>query len=370
MKRLLLVLSVVTITSAAVAYAAAATGPNLYAQTAIVSDGSTKATTTDANLLNPWGIAYFPGGPWWISDNNSGFSTEYDSAGAPVVPTVTIPPPASGTGTATPTGIVANWTNEFFAMPGSTTTPPQLAQFIFSTEDGTIAAWNPAVNATQAQLVVDNSQAGAVYKGLAMGNNASGVFLYATNFHSGTIDVFDSNFHPAILTGNFSDSALPAGYAPFGIANINGNLFVTYALQDSAKHDPVHAKGDGYVDVFGTNGHLIKRFASKKKLNAPWGVTVAPYNFGHFSADILIGNFGDGKINGFDPVTGASKGQLIDAATNKPMVIDGLWGLSFGGALGSDPGALYFTAGPNSEADGVFGVITAQQPSGGGPGPY
>jgi uncharacterized protein (TIGR03118 family) len=198
-----------------------------------------------------------------------------------------------------------------------------------------------------------------VYKGLAFGNNASGVFLYATNFRSGKVDVFDSNFNRATLRGSFSDPDLPAGFAPFGIANIVGNLFVTYAQQDTAKHDPIHGAGLGVVDIFDTNGNLIRRFASKRKLNAPWGVVQAPFNFGRASADILIGNFGDGRINVFNPRTGSSERQLTDAS-GKPIAIDGLWALTFGGAQSSDPGTLYFDAGPNKEVDGLFGTLTPQ----------
>ena len=329
-----------------------------YLQTNLVSDGTVPAVTTDPNLLNPWGIAFFPGGPFWISDNNSGFSTLYDGAGI-IIPLVVTIPWAAGSTKGTPTGIVVNANPTIFIIPK--TTDPAL--FIFASEDGTISAWSFLISLTQAQLVIDNSQGGsatgAVYKGLAVGNNATDSYLYATNFRSGKIDVFNSAFASATLAGSFSDPNLPAGFAPFGIANVLGNLFVTYAQQDAAKHDPVHGAGLGYVDIFDTSGNLIERFASKGKLNAPWGIAHAPFNFGQLSNRILIGNFGDGRINGYGPVTTRFVGQLKDTS-NKPITIDGLWALSFGGALGSDPGTLYFTAGPNGEANGLFGSLSAQ----------
>jgi uncharacterized protein (TIGR03118 family) len=209
--------------------------------------------------------------------------------------------------------------------------------FIFDTEDGTISGWNFGdVDPRKARLVVDNSaggsSTGAVYKGLAMGVNSSGVILFATNFRSGKVDVFDSSFHPATLSGSFSDPGLPSGFAPLGIANIRGNLFVTYALQNSATHDDIAGPGAGFVDVFDTNGNMIERFATREHLNAPWAIAAAPLNFGKFSGDVLIGNFGDGKINAFDPASGSFHGQLKDQG-KKEIVIDGLWALSFGGVL-------------------------------------
>jgi uncharacterized protein (TIGR03118 family) len=328
-----------------------------YIQTNLVSDGAVPALTTDPNLLNSWGIAFFPGGPFWIADNGSGLSTLYDGLGNIIPLVINIPDP---TGTkphgGTPTGIVAQTNPTLFMIPN--TTDP--AEFIFDTEDGTIAAWNSVLDLTNAHIVVDNSQGGsstgAVYKGLALGNNTTGSFLYATNFRSGKIDVFDSTFKPATLAGSFSDPNLPNGAAPFGIANISGNLFVTYAKQDSAKHDDVPGAGLGWVDIFDTNGNLIGTFAKGGKLNAPWGVAQAPFNFGRFSNAILIGNFGDGRINAYNPINRKFLGQLADPS-GKPITIDELWALTFGGALGSDPGTLYFTAGPNDEADGLFGSL-------------
>jgi uncharacterized protein (TIGR03118 family) len=329
-----------------------------YQQTNLVSDGAVQALTTDGQLKNPWGIVAFPGGPFWISDNGAGVSTLYDGKGDIVPLTVKIPPPAGSSGaTAAPTGIVWNPNGQAFLLA-----PGQAALFIFATEDGTISAWNPTVNRTAAVLEVDNSQGGngAVYKGLALATNSHGVFLYATNFRNGTVDVFDSSFKPATLSGSFADPTIPAGYAPFGIAYIDGNLFVSYALQDSAKHDDVAGQGHGFVDVFDTNGHLIRHFARRGALNSPWGMVRAPLDFGGFSSHVLIGNFGDGHISAFDS-NGDFRGQLRNPAGNR-ITIDGLWGLMFGIGVAADPNTLYFTAGINHEADGLFGTVQAAEP--------
>jgi uncharacterized protein (TIGR03118 family) len=326
-----------------------------YKQTNLVSDGAVAAAVTDTNLKNPWGLVAFPGAPFWIADNATGLSTLYDGKGNIAKLTVTIPPPkGSPSGTmATPTGVVWNPNAQLFQVAG------QASLFIFATEDGTISAWSPTVNLTNAQLEVDNSQggSGAVYKGLALATNATGVFLYATNFRAGTVDVFDSKFAPAKLAGAFSDPHLPAGYAPFGISLIDGNLFVTYALQDSAKHDDVKGAGHGFVDIYDTDGHLITRFSSRGALNSPWGVVRAPETFGPFSSRILVGNFGDGRISAFSSF-GEFRGQLRDTKRH-PISIDGLWSIVFGVAAASDPNTLYFTAGTNDEMDGLFGSLQA-----------
>ena len=327
-----------------------------YVQTNLVSDISAfNPVTVDPDLVNSWGLDFFLGSPFWVADNGKGVATLYDGKGIKVPLTVTIP--GIGGATSAPTGLVANKTAVQFKLPkGDPNGAPAL--FLFATEDGTIAAWNLSDGMT-AELPVDNSASGAVYKGLAIGANAAGAFLYATNFHAGTVDVFDTNFAPATLSGSFKDPNLPAGYAPFGIREISGNLFVTFALQKPPdNHDDLAGPGHGFVDVFDTNGNLIERFASRGKLNSPWGIAVAPYNFGSVSTDVLIGNFGDGKINAFT-VNGDFQGQLRDPSNNK-IVIDGLWALQFGGAANSDPGTLFFTSGPNSESDGLFGSLTAQ----------
>jgi uncharacterized protein (TIGR03118 family) len=328
---------------------------NAYVQTDLVSDGAIPAKTTDPDLKNAWGIAFFPGGPFWIADNATGLSTLYDGTGAKQSLVVTIPPPKGATAdtTATPTGMAWNPTTQF-QIPG--TNLPSL--FIFATEDGTISAWNPNLpDRTRAVLAVDNSTSAtdAVYKGLAIATNSRGNFLFAANFHAGTVDVFDSNFAPAKLDGTFTDPDLPAGFAPFGIRNIDGDLFVTYALQNAEKHDDVAGLGNGFVDVFDTDGHLIQRFASRGQLNSPWGITRASFDFGPFSGDILIGNFGDGRINVFGP--GGEFLEQLQGTDGKAIEIDGLWSLTFGGASKSDPDTLYFTAGPNEEMNGLFGSV-------------
>jgi uncharacterized protein (TIGR03118 family) len=342
----------------------------VYLQNNLVSDIAGVARFTDSNLVNPWGITASPNSPFWISDNGTGVSTLYDGNGnsipanSPLV--VTIPLPAGSVASnASPTGIVFNGTSDFTVSSGNQSGP---AVFIFATEDGTISAWNPTVNGTNAILEVDKSIIptplnGAVYKGLALGSNAGGNFLFAANFRSGAIDVFDKNFAPATLAGSFTDPNLPAGFAPFDIANFGGQLFVTYAMQDAAKHDDVAGLGNGFVDVFDTNGNFIKRFASQGTLNSPWGMVMAPASFGQFAGDLLVGNFGDGRINAFNPTSGAFIGQLqTDIGT--PLTINGLWGLDFGNGIGSgSPNTLFFTAGIGDEGHGLFGSIAPATPN-------
>ncbi len=334
-----------------------------YQQTNLVSDLPGVAKVTDPHLINSWGILHNSTSPFWIADNGTGVSTLYNGAGTPIALVVTIPPPGgspAGT-TAAPTGVVFNGTSGFVVSNGTTSGP---ARFIFSTEDGTISGWNPAVNPTNAILEVDNSQASpsAVYKGLAMGSNATGTFLYATNFRAGTVDVFDSSFHQVSLAGSFTDPSLLPGYAPFGIANIGGELYVTYALQNAEKHDDVAGPAHGFVNIYDTNGNLIRRLVTRGRLNSPWGLALAPSSFGRFSNDLLIGNFGDGRINAIDPATGDFLGQLRDT-NNNPITINGLWGLDFGNGANAGPTTmLFFTSGLNDEADGLFGSIVSVGP--------
>jgi uncharacterized protein (TIGR03118 family) len=354
-----LILTMFTLAIATIgAYAKMMNHESAYVETNIVSDlSSEKAILTDSDLLNSWGIAFFPGGPFWINDNNAGLSTLYTGAGVKLGLKVTIPPPSNAPGTtATPTGIVWNGNPLAFNLTstGNITAP---ALFIFDTEDGTISAWN-GNSGTTAQLVKDETDPnnGAVYKGLALGVSATkGILLYATNFRSGHIDVFGADFSPTTVGGSFSDPNIPTGFAPFGISNIHGDLFVTYAMQNASKHDDVGGKGNGFVDIFDTDGHLLHRFATRGHLNSPWGLTPTSFNFGQFSGDILIGNFGDGAINAYSN-SGEFLGQLEDTA-DKAIKIDGLWALNFGGAAGSSPDVLYFTSGPNGEKDGLFGSL-------------
>jgi uncharacterized protein (TIGR03118 family) len=330
-------------------------------QTILTGMGFAPAANVDTNLVNPWGIVASPSGsPFWVSDNGSGKSTLYNGSGTPQALVVTIPASANAgaTSPAPPTGIVFNGSSTDFLVNGAGTA----AHFIFATEDGTIAAWN---SGTSAVLKVDDTDFtnGPVYKGLALGNNGTGNFLYAANFRQGTIDVFDTNFMKVTLGsggfGGFADPNIPAGFAPFNVANIGGQLYVSYAKQNAAKHDDVAGPGNGFVDLFDLKGNLLRRFASAGTLNSPWGLALAPSTFGPFAGALLVGNFGDGRINAFDPKGGAFLGQLTNAS-GQPITIDGLWGLSFGnnGNAGS-ANTLFFTAGINGEANGLLGSLTA-----------
>jgi len=324
-----------------------AAGANVYLQHNLVSDTPGTADVTDPNLVNPWGISESGASPFWISDNGTGVSTLYNGSGAIIPLVVTIPSVAGPTGTGDPSGQVQNNTTGFVLANGKP------ANFIFATEDGTINAWNGGATAAG---VVNNSP-GAVYKGLAIGTSAGGPTLYAANFRANKIDVFNATFAPATLAGGFVDSSVPAGFAPFNIWALGGKLYVTYAMPDSELHDDVAGPGNGYVAVFDFNGNLITHLVSNGPLNSPWGLAIAPSTFGAFGGDLLVGNFGDGKINAFDPATGAMLGTLQDAGGN-PIAIDGLWALIFGnGGNGGDKNTLYFTAGPGGEQHGLFGSL-------------
>jgi uncharacterized protein (TIGR03118 family) len=330
-------------------FLAALTVPNMvhagtvgYTQLNLVSDGAVPAAHIDPDLKNPWGISFGPTSPFWISDNGSGLSTLYNGSGAKQGLVVTIPPP----GGATPTGTVFNGAAGNFMGD----------RFLFATEDGTIAGWQ---GGTVATLRVPNA-GGAVYKGLAL----DGVRIYATDFAGGKVDVFDSSYSPVALgAGAFTDPNLPAGYAPFGIQNLGGTLYVTYAFKKPGTIDDQAGPGFGFVDTYDANGNFIQRLISgdpgnpSSPLNSPWGVALAPASFGDLASLLLVGNFGDGRINAFDPATGAFVDTLRDKNGN-PIVIDGLWGLDFGnGGTGFDAKKLYFTAGPNDESDGLFGSL-------------
>jgi uncharacterized protein (TIGR03118 family) len=355
---------------AANASASSSIAHSAYQQTNLVSDIPGLALHTDPNLRNSWGTSTGPGLPIWVSDNATGVTTLYDGQGNPQPGpgrhqlVVTIPaPPSAGPGAAgTPDGTVFNPTPDGFTVSKNGVSAP--ARFLFATEDGTIAGWNPAVDPTHAVIAVDRSTVtdqagdhGAVYKGLALVSTPAGKFLYATNFRFGTVEVFDSSFHQV---NSFTDPTVPPGFAPFGIHNIGGNLYVTFAKQDAAKHDDDAGPGNGFVDVFAPNGNLLQRLASRHRLNSPWAVALAPATFGAFGGDILVGNFGDGRINAFNPTTGQFLGQLRNHGG--PITISGLWGLRFpAGSLNVTPNALYFTAGINDEADGLLGDIVPAQ---------
>jgi uncharacterized protein (TIGR03118 family) len=325
----------------------------------LVSDGSVPADHTIPDFVNPWGLDAGPNTFWWVAVNGDGTSVLIDGMGNPQSLLVTIPAPDGSSEPSSPTGIVFNGTSDFVVSDGTNSAP---SRFIFVTEDGTIAAWAPTVPppppSNQAFIVVDDSKSGAIYKGAALGNNGSGNFLYVTNFHEGTVDTYDATFEEVETPGGFVDADIPAGFAPFGIRNLNGELFVTYAKQDEKAEDDVAGPHLGYVNVFDADGHRLRRFVSRGKLNAPWGIAAAPANFGHFSGDILIGNFGDGRINAYKP-NGTFHGRLRQSG-GQPIAIDGLWGISFGnGDMAGPTDTLFFAAGPDDEEHGLFGSIRA-----------
>ncbi len=324
----------------------------------LVSDQPGVAPIHDPNLVNAWGIALSPTqGPFWVSSNGADLSTLYggDAGGVPLfkVPLeVTIPG-------GTPTGLVFNGTADFVVSSGPFSAP---AIFIFAGESGAVSGWHPAVPppppATTAQPAFQATD-GAIYKGIALANNGSGNFLYLADFHNGEIDVLDAGFQLTSLAGSFTDPDLPAGYAPFNVAAIGGKLVVAYARQDAAAADEVTGPGRGFVSVFDLNGNFERRLISQGRLNAPWALVQAPVGFGDFGGDLLVGNFGDGRIHAYDLATGEFQGTLA-RSPGRPLVIDGLWGLAFGnGVSAGDANTLYYAAGPDDETHGLFGKITA-----------
>jgi uncharacterized protein (TIGR03118 family) len=338
-----------------------------YSTHPLVSDGANPADHVDASLRNAWGIAFNPNGVVWVADNKTNTSTLYDGTGTKVslgaFPEVHLPPATNGD--AAPTGIVFNASADFVINQGGAS---GAAAFIFAGENGTLMGWSPAVNLGNAFVAYDDKTGGASYKGLALAQNGQGNFLYATDFHNGKIDVFDKAFTRVTLKGTFSDANIPQGYAPFGIRNIQGDLYVTFAKQDSNRQDDVPGAGFGFVDVFDANGGLIRRVADRGSLNAPWGIALAPSDFGRFSNRLLISNFGDGTIDAFDPATGNFLGQLR-ATNGQVLKIDGLWGLSFGNGLSGQPiDSLFFTSGPGHEQHGLYGRIDAAASDGHDPG--
>jgi uncharacterized protein (TIGR03118 family) len=354
-----------------------------FADTALVSDktGVVATTTTiDANLSNPWGVAIAPGLPFWIADNNSNDSTLYSGTGAIQTNSITgsneggIAIPASAAGVpANPTGQVYNGGGGFL-IP--TSAGQESALFIFDGEGGTIAAWangSGAAAVTAYDDGVANGANHAVYKGLAVGTVNGATFLYATDLHNNKVDVFDTHFtKPAAMQGKFVDPTMPSGFVPFGIVALNDQLYDSYTKQDAAKHDETTGAGLGYVDVFDFSGNFVNRFASAGALNAPWGMAIAPAGFGSLAGDLLIGNFGDGKINIFAPngtALATSMGPLtvINGGT---ITIPGLWSLVFGNGDADKPvTTLFYTAGFADQTDGVFGGIsTATSTS--APNPY
>ena len=338
-----------------------------YKQTNLVSDIASMAPTFDPNLKNPWGLTRSsttptrPGSPWWVGNNNSGTSTLYTGAGA-IIPingtgTVTVPPPkGSPAGTlSTPTGVVFNGSpSDFFVAPGKS------AIFIFATEDGTISGWAGGQNAV---LVVDNSdngsEHGAVYKGATSAEIAGKRFLYVSNFRSAKVEVYDTNFKRVSLGEEaFHAEEIPDGFAPFNVQNIGGTLFVTYAKQDAPRHDPVGGDGFGFVELFSPNGNHVGHLQHGPWMNAPWGVVWTTRDFGEFSNAILVGNFRSGWIAAFNGFTHKFIGWVRNS-DDSLVTIDGLWSLTFGNDATAGPAnTLFFTAGINNEADGLFGTLT------------
>jgi uncharacterized protein (TIGR03118 family) len=332
-----------------------------FLQTNLVSDSlSIPAVTIDPNLINPWGLTHSATSPFWVSDNVTGVTTVYMGDGTKVnvggLDAITIATPPGQTSPASPTGDVFNIAGSGFNISSGGVTGSSV--FIFATEDGTISGWSPTVDPASSVLAVDNSQGGtgAVYKGLAIAQTEDGTFLYAANFRNGTVDVFDQNFKQV---NSFTDPNVPAGYAPFNVQVLDNHLFVTFALQNDAKHDDVAGAGHGFVDEFDLEGQMLHRVASGGVLDSPWGLAIAPPSFGEFANDLLVGNFGDGTINVFNPKNDHFLGKL-EGADGTPITIGDLWALVPGtGNAGTDPNKIYFTAGVQNEAQGLFGSLAA-----------
>ena len=353
-------------------------------QTNLVSDLPGVATFQDPHLVNPWGISESATGPFWVADNGTGVSTLYNTAGMAQALVVSIPAPGAPLGAdGTPTGTVFNIAGGAaggFKISGFTSTgvaTSAAATFLFATEDGTIVGWNPGVNpagfnpakaGTYGIIAVDNSGSDALYKGLAIAGNPNGpifpedansaTVLYAANFHSGQIEVYDKLFNRVTLpAGAFMDPNLPKDYAPFNVQVLGGKVYVAYAKQDADKVDEVAGPGKGFVDVYNLDGSGGQRLVSGGPLNAPWGLAIAPASFGDLAGSLLVGNFGDGHINAFNATTGAFLDELKEP-DGEPIEIDGLWALQVGnGGNGGSADSVYFTAGLFDESHGLFGSL-------------
>jgi uncharacterized protein (TIGR03118 family) len=339
-----------------IAVAGAQTGANVYVQHNLVSDVPGLADATDPNLVNPWGMSFSATSPFWVSNHEKGNTTVYSAASSAGITiaslVVPIPSGAGGPSPSKPTGQVNNSTTGFLLANGKP------ASFIFATEDGTVSAWN----GTTAQMMIDLSGAGTVYKGMAIATNNGAPMLYLANFSYGKIDVLDTNFKLTTVPGGFGDPNLPAGFAPFNIWNVNGSLYVMYAKQDPTKKNDQAGKGNGVVDIFDLNGNLLQRLTSGGPLNSPFGVAVVGGGWGALSNSVLVGNFGDGHINAFDPKTGALIGTMQDS-TGAPIAIQGLWSIDFGNGTGSgDAKYLYFVAGIFNGDTKVHGLLGSLAP--------
>jgi uncharacterized protein (TIGR03118 family) len=351
------------VTVPAAGAAPSGSGGNEFHQTNLISNRTDQgAQVVDTNLQNPWGLALGPGRPLWVADNNGGVATVYrinvgGTTATSANLTVTLPGSRASTGDGpSPTGEVFNPTDDFVVSSPAGKGP---AAFIFASESGQISAWNPKADPIAGGMStaqVEFSSPTAVYKGLALATGSEGTFLYASNFHDGTVDVFNTHFHHVHLDGDFRDDDLPAGYAPFGIQQIDGRLYVTYALQKPGAHDDQAGAGHGFIDIFTPDGFLVERLASHGVLNSPWGLTLAPRGFGPFSGKLLVGNFGDGRISAFSRSSGRLAGQLDDEH-GQPISIDDLWGLIVGTPTTGGTHTLLFSAGINEEKDGLVGSI-------------
>ena len=333
-----------------------------YRQINLVSDQPGKANLPDSDLVNAWGLAASPGtnaspgSPLWVADNGSDVATLYKGISATSVSKVPLTVSVTG---AAPTGQVFNGDGSAFIVKDDQGNSGS-ALFIFDTENGTIDGWSPNVGgpapSTVTEVARDNG-ANAVYKGLAVAQVNGKSFLYATNFRSGRVEAYDSTFTPVEMPGGlFVDRGLPTGYGPFGIAEINGKLYVSFAKQDATLHDDVAGSGHGFVDVFTNNGKFVRRLISRGALDSPWGMALAPASFGQFGEDLLVGNFGNGLINVYNPDNGAHLGVLRQS-NGVPIQIDGLWGLMFGNGNAAKTNQLIFSSGPSDESHGLLGKI-------------
>lgn len=335
---------------APIAGSASGQAPNEYVQTNLISDIPGVARVTDPDLVNPWGQSATATSPLWFADNGGNVSTFYTGGVNGNIPSknplvVSIPKGA-------PTGTVANTTTGFVVTTATGSAP---ANFIFDSESGVISAWSGKVSGSTASAEYSNNR--AVYKGLAIAMANGNTFLYAADFGTGRVDVFNDHFQKVRMRGAFQDSQIPKGFAPFNIQLLNGDLYVAYAKQTHNKRDDVAGPGNGFVDVYDTSGNLLKRLISRADLNSPWGLAIAPANWGGFGGDLVVGNFGDGAIHVYDPTTGAELGQLTNTDGN-PIIIDGLWALRFGNGTFGTPNDLVFSAGIADEAHGLVGEIT------------
>jgi uncharacterized protein (TIGR03118 family) len=330
---------------------------NSYTKTNLDSDVAGQAENIDPNLVNGWGLSYGEGfdDNFWVSSNGMGVSTIYDQEGVPQSLVVTIPPSSTNTeGVSAPTGNVFNSFGTGFVVSDGTNSGS--AKFIFVSEDGGISGWSPDVSMTEAILAVDHGPENAIYKGATLATDANGrLTLYATNFWAAKVEMYSDTFTEIDTSSTFVDPTIPLGYAPFGIQAINGSIYVSYAKQDPERTDDVPGPGHGFVSVFDPSGNFIKRLITHRPLNSPWGMALAPANFGKLSGSLLVGNFGNGRINSFDLETGRDQGPMR-TTNGRPIEVPGLWALLF---LDND---LYITAGPEEESHGLFSEITANVP--------